>query len=220
MKKNIFLSGIIFIVTFCFTGCSKHVDKNKEITLSTDYYWYKGEKIELSKSRSKKYILFKTGNEQAVRTSLKNTASYISGKVVLALNFLNPESEKEQAECRWMIVEKRDMQKSIPEIIYDGPCFISKEGKELTLSHLFYVKLKNTGDLSQLQKTASVNKVEILGNNRNMPLWYTLSCTKESAGNALEMANKFYETRLFSAAEPDLMSDDIPTQTNKQLTYS
>jgi hypothetical protein len=40
-----------------------------------------------------------------------------------------------------------------------------------------------------------------------MPLWYTLSCTTESSGNALEMANLFFESDLFSAAEPDLMGD-------------
>lgn len=35
--------------------------------------------------------------------------------------------------------------------------------------------------------------VTLLGNNEYLPLWYTLSCTNESLGNALEMANKFYE---------------------------
>ena len=61
---------------------------------------------------------------------------------------------------------------------------------------------------------ASINKVDIIGNNEYMPLWYTLSCSKESTGNALELANKFYETNLFEASEPDLMSDDTPNCVN------
>jgi hypothetical protein len=49
--------------------------------------------------------------------------------------------------------------------------------------------------------------VEIVGNNGFMPLWYTLSCSKNSKGNALEMANTFYETGFFSnVAEGDLSS--------------
>lgn len=40
-----------------------------------------------------------------------------------------------------------------------------------------------------------------------MPEWFVLSCDNESKGNALEMANSFYESGLFAAAEPDLMED-------------
>lgn len=47
-----------------------------------------------------------------------------------------------------------------------------------------------------------------------MPLWYTLSCTKKSKGNALDMANLFYETGFFESSEPDLMSDDSPQCVN------
>ncbi len=42
-----------------------------------------------------------------------------------------------------------------------------------------------------------------------MPLWFTLSCKRMSKGNALEMANYFYETGNFAYAEPDLMIDNI-----------
>ena len=59
-----------------------------------------------------------------------------------------------------------------------------------------------------LQQFAEENKVTILGRNGYMRDWYTLSCTNESAGNALDMANIFYETGLFEACQPDLMCDD------------
>jgi hypothetical protein len=39
-----------------------------------------------------------------------------------------------------------------------------------------------------------------------MPLWYTLSCSKNSTGNALEMANLFYESKLFSVTEVDFLT--------------
>jgi len=62
--------------------------------------------------------------------------------------------------------------------------------------------------LRTLQQFAEENKVTILGRNGYMRDWYTLSCTNESAGNALDMANIFYETGLFEACQPDLMCDD------------
>ena len=42
-----------------------------------------------------------------------------------------------------------------------------------------------------------------------MPLWYTLSSTKESSYNTLELANIFYESKFFETAEPDLMIDNL-----------
>ena len=42
-------------------------------------------------------------------------------------------------------------------------------------------------------------------NNNLMPLWYTFACTKESAGDAIDMANAFYGSGLCIYAEPDIM---------------
>lgn len=71
------------------------------------------------------------------------------------------------------------------------------------------MKLKNGDDINKLTELAHSNNVEIIGNNEYMPLWYTLACTKKSKGNALELANKFYETNLFAESQPDLMSNDL-----------
>lgn len=47
-----------------------------------------------------------------------------------------------------------------------------------------------------------------------MPLWFTLSCSKESSGNALEMANLFYESNLFEASEPEFMIQNMTSCAN------
>ena len=62
------------------------------------------------------------------------------------------------------------------------------------VSNLFYVKLKTENDYNILENLANRYNVEILGNNKLLPLWYTLSCNKESVGDAIEMANVFYES--------------------------
>jgi hypothetical protein len=98
---------------------------------------------------------------------------------------------------------------SSSRIIYEGPFFtIIANGAEVGLSHLFFVKLKSAEDEIKLIELAAENNVTVVGYNEQKPLWYTLTCSGESAGNTLEMANMFYETGLFADARPDLMSDD------------
>ncbi len=42
-----------------------------------------------------------------------------------------------------------------------------------------------------------------------MPLWFTLSCDRESLFNSIEMANLFYETGLFENSEPELLYHNL-----------
>lgn len=56
---------------------------------------------------------------------------------------------------------------------------------------------------------ASDNRITIIGNNEHMPLWYTLACTNEYSGNTLEMANRFYESGKFAAAEPNFLIENM-----------
>lgn len=65
------------------------------------------------------------------------------------------------------------------------------------------MQLFREDDFAVLEQLATVHRVTIRGNNEFMPLWYFLECSKESAGNTLQMANLFYETGLFAHAEPE-----------------
>jgi subtilisin family serine protease len=64
---------------------------------------------------------------------------------------------------------------------------------------------------------AQSNNVQILGRNKFMPLWYTLSCTKSSNGNAMKMANHFFESKLFAYSEPEFLIDNQENCTNDPL---
>ena len=48
------------------------------------------------------------------------------------------------------------------------------------------------------------HNVTIMGNNKNIPLYFTLACSKNSSGNAMQMANLFYESDCFELVEYDL----------------
>ena len=99
--------------------------------------------------------------------------------------------------------------KKIQGIEIASPYFQNKGTHKIGLSNYFYVKLKNATDLVLLQEKAKTAQAIIVGQNKFMPLWFTVSCTKQSPANAMRTANTLYETQLFEYAEPDLMVDDI-----------
>ena len=72
-------------------------------------------------------------------------------------------------------------------------------------SSLFYVKVKDTNDLTDLNNVVSETNTEIISQNQFMNNWFTVSANKNSNGDALQMANYFYETGLFEVSVPDII---------------
>lgn len=95
-----------------------------------------------------------------------------------------------------------------PGVTHTAPYFSKGPSEKVGLSDLFVVKLHPMGDPGQLFDMARKHHVQVIGQNRFMPEWYTVSLTRKSKGNALEMANLFYESGIFAASEPDLMVDE------------
>jgi len=149
---------------------------------SQDYYWNQGEKVFVKKSDHKNYYLFFNANK-----TIENLE--INSKRVF------------NKELHWTL----DKFEGSELIEYVSPAVINSNNDTLNFSNLFYVRLRDEKDVELLEKMAKETNVEILGNNEFMPLWFTLSCNKNSKGNALEMANLFYESRLFSVTEVDFL---------------
>jgi subtilisin family serine protease len=126
------------------------------------------------------------------------------------------------SDTKWAVAEGEALSSlSInKDILYEAPYYLTPKKKEVGLSHLFYVRLKKSEDISLLEKMALDNNVEILGSYIYTPLKYTLACTKESKGNSLQMANKFYESGFFAVSEPDLMSSVSMDCTNDTYFYN
>lgn len=68
------------------------------------------------------------------------------------------------------------------------------------------IKLKSASDINLLNKFTSDNRVLIIYEDKEN-LWYTLSCTSNSTGNALELANKAYECGQFAATDIEFVDD-------------
>ena len=116
----------------------------------------------------------------------------------------SPLCQKQNRVC-YAIIESSLSLTSEESLIYEAPFFEINNHDTVGVSHLFYVKIQSKADTVSLKRLAQEQNVEIIGFNQYMPLWYTLSCTKYSKGNALEMATVFRSSGLFEHSEPDLL---------------
>lgn len=219
MKPVVGLKCIFIVSIIGLFGCEKFDEEQdalqtRAVTFSsTDYYWYGSKKIPLLKSANKNFILFDASNISQIQRIKANAAvqsvdSSIFDYQVCGVSSPINLKKSIATNLKWTVVENIAATTfTTANLVYSAPFFMTENGNEIGLSNLFYVKLKNTSDIDKLEQLAAANHVDIIGQNKYMPLWYTLYCTSESTGNALDMANLFYETELFEASEPDFMMD-------------
>jgi subtilisin family serine protease len=196
----------------------------------TDYYWYKGQKQILQRDSSKTFVLFDSlYSVNDLARGLKTDTSKIKKPNLIKLSksvtpYSKSNIQTEQPHKYWSIISngKSRLNTSMMKgVLYEAPFFKGKNGKDAGLSNLFYVKLRKNEDIKILDSLAQENGIKILGTNKFMPLWCTLSCDKNSKGNSLQMANVLYESGLFDAAEPDFIQDwSLQTPLEQQKKYS
>ncbi len=68
----------------------------------------------------------------------------------------------------------------------------------------FHVKVFDENDLTALNQKIAETNTELVNQNEFMPKWVELRATKNSNGDALKMANYFFETGLFESSEPGI----------------
>ena len=183
------------------------------------YYWFHGEKINLEETPGKKFLLFDTHSKDFINSAtckkIEGELQEISFPGMVYMNY----DKQDKKRIKWLVADEQKLQEiqldKYKGVVYASSFYrIPSEKSEIGVSHLFYVKLKNTSDISKLLELAEENKVNIIGNNKYLPRWYTVSCDKNSNGDALQMANLFYETGMFEASEPDLMGYSLNNSTN------
>ncbi len=174
------------------------------------YYWHKSKKVALKEITEKKFIIVNGEIEEADLRNLLNIPIFEKvinkGNTVLG-NSVIPYKNRISAIDTWMIIEDSllmtiDLKKN-DEIVYESCCYCTEENVELAMTNLFYVKLFDKSDIELLEIMTNKHNVMIMGNNRSIPLYYTLACSKNSGGNAMQMANLFYESGRFELVEYD-----------------
>jgi hypothetical protein len=164
------------------------------VVLGQDYYWYDGTKIPLERG-NQEYIIY---DDSLLSESDKEKLAYC--EVV---------SYPEMANLKWGITQPNAVLEDVEHVFYRTASYKDGEGGNMFVTHRFYVRLKNSNDLSLLQSMAKQYNAEIEKESA-LPLWYILRCGLQSVFNALELANKFYETELFAASEPEFIGGIYP----------
>ena len=169
------------------------------------YYYYNGKRIPLELNRdyvsisSKKVEVSNLPNNVSVqgRPALSEEGNYLR-EIRIGENI----TEKTYMHRISLLEKDRD-------IISILPYFKTKNNDKIGVSNYFFVKLKKDSDEDLLYSFAKSHKCIVVNKNKFMPLWYTLSTTKESFYTSLKIANIFYESNYFEEAEPDLMLDNL-----------
>ena len=191
---------------------SKIQADTRAVSESNDYYWYKNEKIPLNKVEDKSFILFKSQDENSLLSALSKAKIRVDANNIKEFNYCDAHIIREDTTnyngYSWVEVNmgvKTAYQ--FPEVIYAAPYFNTEVFlDDFPLTNLIYVILKDDIDTELLKEVAEKNNVGVLGKYEGVPHLYIAHCTKDSKGNALEMANAFYETGLFEAVEPGFMA--------------
>ncbi|WP_209331175.1 S8 family serine peptidase [Lunatimonas salinarum] len=172
------------------------------------YFYYSGDKkIPLNELPEKVYVKFEGKVDENKLNQLgfasRETIQFENENSFGAINAIN----RDVAYSYAIVSSNQSAIKNISNDHYTMPFFSIDSNIEVGISHLFTVRLKSSTDFALLDSIANANNVKIVGNHTFRPLWYTLSCDIGSKGNALQMANTFYETKLFQFAIPDIMED-------------
>lgn len=174
-----------------------------------DYYWYKNQKMYLTKNHSKKWL--QLTSKENTTTLLHNFTGIQIDSIDSFKIYFGKKLELQNAEFS-AYIRGTNLSNAIfeahPMIKYVGNVY-QVDGQEVILSYFFFVKLKSIHDKPILEKMALEHHLEILEQNEYMPEWFTLACTKKSTKNALGMANFFYETQLFASAQPNFFGGDV-----------
>lgn len=174
------MKRILFLLT-CLIGVLQPI-------FSQEYYWYKGKQIPLRRG-NQKYILYEESNKKSAPLKV------IEGGEI---------SCSKTNSVKWGIIGQETIIDNA-KISYHTPSFLcSDTTKNMFITHRFYVKLKSPNDLTLLQNLLKQYHAEI-EKEGDLPLWYVIRCDLNSQHNALDLANRFYESGLFAVSEPEFI---------------
>ena len=172
------------------------------------YYWYDGHKEYLSYVENSSFVLFYEKDRESVFSSL--TKLGVDCSTILEGDYsekTNSIIEKGSAydypdNCRWIRVDIpcQILKEKLTDAIYISPLVTNVwGGSQFAISNEIMVSFG--GSMSALEEITKDYKVEIMGRTDLFNIYF-IWCTKGSVGNALEIANKIYESGKVSWTEP------------------
>ncbi|MDR0545299.1 MAG: hypothetical protein LBG30_08155 [Odoribacteraceae bacterium] len=186
---------------------------DKPPAITVDYgtpVWTETFKTFVQKIDGKFYVVFRSADSKTVEEIIARTgATSINVRASINYSSVKGPGRTMFADCRSITIEA-DREKIAPILdlaVYWAPFYKTSNGEELKIIEDFSVVFKPDTTLEQLEKLAKENSVEILGQDIWESNWYHLACTTRSRGDALEMANYFLTSNLFSKTFTDAIAN-------------
>jgi len=199
MKKLLLIQILLLFIT-------QYLDAQNQ------YYYYNGEKVPLKINREKINIIFHESFDPAsfAKNSIKDIFQIENknGYKIASIGF----SKKLDSLILDQEVQALKQNSSVISIAY---YYENYEGSSIGSSNIFYVKLKNGEDQNVLRQLAEKLRVEVIGQNMFMPLWFKLQISNDPLKRSgVELSNVFYESGLFSDIDPAFIFNFNSTCTN------
>lgn len=182
---------LFFVLCSALLVACEPINPNEDqypVVSADDYYWYKGEKIYLERG-NQEYIVY----DDALLSEIDKKK----------LESSESDEYLKDSNLKWGITKPNAVITDLEHVLYRMPSYTS-EGTTFFVTHSFLVKLKDSDDLSILQNMAEQYNVKIAKEGA-FPLWYVLVCNLPSSSNAMDIANRFYESGKFAVSEPNFM---------------
>jgi hypothetical protein len=219
MKRYIVFTGLIFLA---FLSCKKETNIGKLPCSYSGFKYYQDEPYHLGEL-SGDYILIGSdtnNSDNAIREFIKSK-DYFDKNYNYGISFPDNNRFKfirlklyktcDCEEISWIINETE--QNSVVDFAHytiqtdDCTNMIFETIGELCVNSYsdgFLVQVRDTNDLSDFNNIIHLTNTRIIEQNRYRSDWYSLHADKNSTGDALQMANYFYETGFFKASEPNI----------------
>lgn len=183
------------------------------------YYYYKGNRIDLIVDSTRLYVVsegeFQPQSCTYARASQYNVSHSSRSQIYNIVEPLQKQrSSRPVPEVYFSTMEipeglgKSQFEEFIQDVkatngVWQAlPSFLIN-GKRVNATNNFYVRLRSADDVDILHQMASQYRIDVVGYNGFMPLWYTLACTSSSSMNAIEAANLFYCSNRFASSKPE-----------------
>lgn len=216
MKIRTFYFYFVFVLILLSCNNEIYIDNlNNENNVATRaikaqttenyYYYYKGTKQYISINPSKRYIIAK----QNIHTSQCNADNIVREFANGNIGYI----VETEATGRFLSSD------STTPLINDSNIIAIESviGDSILLpcSNIFYIKLKETTDITLLKDKIAEIRCVIEGKVETDNSWIRVSCNKYSRMNSLDASNYLYETGLLADVDPgfdfDFKSSYIPS---------
>jgi hypothetical protein len=182
---------------------------------SSHYFYYQDEKVELGPILTDMIIIgFEDGTDKSTKEKIIGEYDFLgnildeatSGSADVTIVSTRNNPTPGTLEVKFSVLEQN------PKIKYASPFFTRDPtaGGRLGITNQFLVTLEDKigmNLLEKLMKRTNTTLIEPLG-----PSTYILSADKNSAGNALDMANYFHESPGIKIGEPDFFQNLVLNQ--------